>query len=317
MSDILALRPSRNHAAQVNVDGAALSRGFTIEAWVCPAPLDRRVRIYPTENYQGDAYTLAAGRWDDFGTSIGVSIGSVEVPPGFQVVFFANPSCVGDALPLREDAPSVSTSWSARSALVIDLRASRQEHAVLFEEAQFSGRARAVRLGEDWTQERGLFSARSTWCPPGAAMRLEGEDGTWFVRGELRSFPVMWGRGIRGRLVSESPLEGDTMVSWRNVLTPGEPVTSSLQGWPTVPPFMEQHMLRLSSGVALACFSSPHYRQQISTLITDDQSNFDWSQIWVASALLLRAEGGDDGVITWCGSGEGGAGSVRPAIAAP
>lgn len=61
MSNNLALRLRSEHEIDLSGKLPDLSNGFTIEAWVCPAPMDGAVRLYPQPGYGGKPVRLKEG----------------------------------------------------------------------------------------------------------------------------------------------------------------------------------------------------------------------------------------------------------------
>ncbi|MBK6929672.1 MAG: hypothetical protein IPH12_01975 [Saprospirales bacterium] len=180
MPDISALRLRHEHT--ITLENLTLSGGFTLEAWVCPAPMDNAARLYPEKGYDGNVVRLKPGLYRDLADEHLPTLGSACLPEDIEAVFFTEPDFRGEALAQRDDLHEVPEKHrQIGSAVILDRAHRRQNHVVLFEEAGYQGEAEVLILPDFWqkldtvsTEDKPhLTQAGSAWVPPGVALEVE------------------------------------------------------------------------------------------------------------------------------------------------
>lgn len=186
MSNNLALRLRREHEIDLSGKLPDLSNGFTIAAWVCPAPMDGAVRLYPQPGYGGKPVRLKEGLYRSIAGDYLPQFGSASLPEAMEAVFFSEPDFQGDSLAIRQDLPQAPEGHQKiGSAVVLDRSHRRQNHVVLFEQAGYQGKAEVLILPDFWQrpdandaeqqaadQKPGLAQVGSAWVPPGVALEV-------------------------------------------------------------------------------------------------------------------------------------------------
>lgn len=186
MSNISALRLQHEHPSDLSGQMPDLTHGFTIEAWVRPAPMDGAVRLYPQPGYGGAPVRLKEGLYRRMAADHLPQLGSACLPEDMEAVFFSEPDFQGDALAVRQDLPQAPDSHQQiGSVVVLDHSHRRQNHVVLFAQAGYQGQAEALVLPDFWQrpdandaeqqaadQKPGLAQVGSAWVPPGAALEV-------------------------------------------------------------------------------------------------------------------------------------------------
>lgn len=221
MSTISALRLRREHEIDLNGKLPDLSNGFTIEAWVCPAPMDGAVRLYPQPGYGGKPVRLKEGLYRSIAGDYLPQFGSASLPEAMEAVFFSEPDFQGDALAIRQDLPQAPDGHQKiGSAVVLDRSHRRQNHVVLFEQAGYQGRAEVLLLPDFWQRpdendakeqasdkRPGLTQVGSAWAPPGVALEVtqlrtvagSGSTSTEFITASnpMSSLPEAFGINVQ------------------------------------------------------------------------------------------------------------------------
>lgn len=186
MSNISALRLQHEHPSDLSGQMPDLTHGFTMEAWVRPAPMDQSVRLYPQPGYGGAPVRLKEGLYRRMAADHLPQLGSACLPEDMEAVFFSEPDFQGDALAMRQDLPQAPDSHAKiGSVVVLDRSHRRQNHVVLFSQAGYQGKADVLILPGSWQrpdandaeqqvadQKPGLAQVGSAWVPPGVALEV-------------------------------------------------------------------------------------------------------------------------------------------------
>ena len=186
MSNNLALRLRSEHEIDLSGKLPDLSNGFTIEAWVCPAPMDGAVRLYPQPGYGGKPVRLKEGLYRSIAGDYLPQFGSASLPEAMEAVFFSEPDFQGESLAIRQDLPQAPEGQQQiGSAVVLDRSHRRQNHVVLFEQPGYQGKAEVLVLPDFWQRleekntgeqatdtKPGLAQIGSAWIPPGVALEV-------------------------------------------------------------------------------------------------------------------------------------------------
>jgi hypothetical protein len=184
-----AIRIRHKQTIELTHELSDLSNEFTLEAWVRLGHADKSTRLYPQANFIGQSVRLQAGAIAHLQAHHLPQLGSVDLPPGIEVVFFTEPNFRGEALALKGDIHNVISEFEqVQSAVVLDRSHRRQSHAILFEKANFEGRALVLTLPHHWdkpTKETTkLKTVGSAWIPPGVALDTESPGGPAIYTGD-------------------------------------------------------------------------------------------------------------------------------------
>mgnify|MGYP002683048658 FL=1 len=122
-----------------------LSNGYTIEAWVCPAPMDGAIRLYPQPNYGGKPVRLKEGLYRSMAGDYLPQLGSASLPEDIAAVFFSEADFQGESFAVRQDLPQAPAGQQQiGSVVVLDRSHRRQNHVVLFAQAGYQGKAQVL-----------------------------------------------------------------------------------------------------------------------------------------------------------------------------
>ncbi|MBK7200704.1 LamG-like jellyroll fold domain-containing protein [Candidatus Amarolinea dominans] len=186
MSNTDALRLRHEHEIDLSGKMPDLSNGYTIEAWVCPAPMDGAIRLYPQPNYGGKPVRLKEGLYRSMAGDYLPQLGSASLPEDIAAVFFSEADFQGESFAVRQDLPQAPAGQQQiGSVVVLDRSHRRQNHVVLFAQAGYQGKAQVLILPDFWQrpnenntkekttdQKPGLTQVGSAWVPPGAALEV-------------------------------------------------------------------------------------------------------------------------------------------------
>ncbi|MFZ1239307.1 MAG: hypothetical protein WAV66_08160, partial [Anaerolineae bacterium] len=186
MSNTDALRLRHEHEIDLSGKMPDLSNGYTIEAWVCPAPMDGAIRLYPQPNYGGKPVRLKEGLYRSMAGDYLPQLGSASLPEDIAAVFFSEADFQGESFAVRQDLPQAPAGQQQiGSVVVLDRSHRRQNHVVLFAQAGYQGKAQMLILPDFWQrpnenntkekttdQKPGLTQVGSAWVPPGAALEV-------------------------------------------------------------------------------------------------------------------------------------------------
>lgn len=186
MSNTDALRLRHEHEIDLSGKMPDLSNGYTIEAWVCPAPMDGAIRLYPQPNYGGKPVRLKEGLYRSMAGDYLPQLGSASLPEDIEAIFFSEADFQGESFAVRQDLPQAPAGQQQiGSVVVLDRSHRRQNHVVLFAQAGYQGKAQVLILPDFWQrpnenntkekttdQKPGLTQVGSAWVPPGAALEV-------------------------------------------------------------------------------------------------------------------------------------------------
>ncbi|MFN8440117.1 MAG: LamG-like jellyroll fold domain-containing protein [Caldilineaceae bacterium] len=305
MNKIPALRIRQEHEIDLSRWMPDLSNGFTLEAWVCPAPMDRAARLYPQSGYAGPPVRLKAGLYKQLAADHLPRLGSACLPEKMEAVFFPEPNFQGETLASRHDLPQIADAQQQiGSLIVLDRSHRRQNFVVLFEQANYAGRAAVLLLPNRWqpsasagghAAQSGLQQVGSAWVPPGIALEVENGAGRLTLRGDLSQFPTGVTRIATRR---DAPLAGSEL----HFTTTDNPTLE--QKWSpqaVSDPLPAFRTVRMPEQSALFLFENPDFsgRHTMVADSCDDLSDLDWT---VRAAAFATAPNGPAGLLALEGS---------------
>ncbi len=280
MSNIPALRLLQKHEIDLSEKMPDMSKGFTIEAWVCPAPMDRAVRLYPEPGYGGKPVRLKEGLHRNMAEDYLPQLGSACLPEAMEAVIFSRPDFQGESLTVRQDLPQAPDSpRKIGSVVVLDRSHRRQNHVVLFDLADYKGKTKVLILPDFWQrlhenntkeettdQKPVLAQVGSAWVPPGVALEVtqldQGEN-----KGSSSTIPSFLAPDLAGILPPDWPIKLQQSIA-----------------------------VDMPENSILFLFEKPEYAGK-STVVSRKQR--DWSSLpWpVRSAIYVGAPDNLEGVI--------------------
>ena len=316
MEKVPVLRLRHDHTFPLEaLKDRSLSGSFTIEAWVCPASMDRAALLYPEKGYEGNVVRLKPGLYRNMVDEHLPSLGSADLPDFIEAVFFTEPNFNGIALAQREDLADIPAEHQKiGSVVVLDRSHGRQNHVVLFEGIGFTGRAQLLVLPDHWQQppvpdapasiDEGKITinekspafgqhtanpismVRSAWVPPGVALDVLTTEGNITLLGDMYEMPDLV-LNVQPR--RDTPLTGNSILccldftgerSLFNVMRLEE--TCSF-GWVE---YNTKFRYRIPEGYALFLFEHDNKEGKYEIVVggRDDLKNLGWTPKWAIYA---------------------------------
>ena len=285
MSNDTALRIRHEHQIDISENISDISNQFTLEAWVCPAPMDRAARLYPESGYNGQPVRLKPGLYRNIADEHLPSLGSACLPEEIEAVFFTEPDFKGEALAQRDDLHEAPDSHrQIGSVVVLDRSHRRQNCAVLFEQERFQGSAEVLTLPDFWQQpdgtstvaRPGLTQVGSAWTPPGVALDVT----------KLLPSPA----------VASGPIEPQLLHF--TAQAEGEDDETSLEtlpfAWPTAPPLFRT--VNVPPDHSLYIFEKANYGGRFA-VFSGKQQDLSIPPWPIESAIYVASPNGANGVI--------------------